>query len=57
VRALDNLGVVLSDIGLRRATLDEVFLKLTGRPAEAAPEAGEDGSDPTTGRKRRRRAA
>ena len=56
VRALDSLGVALSDIGLRRATLDEVFLKLTGRPAEAAPEAGEAGGA-TTGRMRRRRAA
>lgn len=57
VRALDGLGVVLSDIGLRRATLDEVFLKLTGRPAEAEPATGGDGSDPATGGRRRRRAA
>jgi len=57
VRALDSLGVILSDIGLRRATLDEVFLKLTGRPAEAAPETGEDANESNSGRKRRRRAA
>ncbi|HJV08347.1 MAG TPA: ATP-binding cassette domain-containing protein [Acidimicrobiales bacterium] len=39
VRALDGLGLAVSDIGLRRATLDEVFLTLTGRPADAEPEA------------------
>ena len=47
VRALDALGLAVSDIGLRRATLDEVFLSLTGRPAEASPD-GQDGADPTT---------
>jgi ABC-2 type transport system ATP-binding protein len=30
VRALDHLGVPVQDISLRRATLDEVFLTLTG---------------------------
>ena len=30
VRALDETGVELADIGLRRSTLDEVFLQLTG---------------------------
>jgi ABC-2 type transport system ATP-binding protein len=30
VRALDHLGVPVEDISLRRATLDEVFLTLTG---------------------------
>jgi ABC-2 type transport system ATP-binding protein len=53
VRIVDSLGVEVSDIGLRRATLDEVFLKLTGRTAEAAP----DESTPTSGRKRGRPAA
>ncbi|GAA4083246.1 ATP-binding cassette domain-containing protein [Actinomadura miaoliensis] len=34
VRALDDAGVAVADIGLRRPTLDEVFLRLTGeRPA------------------------
>lgn len=37
VRALDAAGIVVDDIGLRRPTLDEVFLNLTGRPATAAP--------------------
>jgi ABC-2 type transport system ATP-binding protein len=30
VRALDRLGVAVEDISLRRPTLDEVFLTLTG---------------------------
>ena len=33
VRALDDAGVVVEDISLRRPTLDEVFLALTGRTA------------------------
>ncbi len=53
VRILDSLGVQVADVGLRRATLDEVFLKLTGRRAEETP----DESAPTTGRKRGRPAA
>ncbi len=53
VRILDSLGVPVADVGLRRATLDEVFLKLTGRPAEEAA----DESTPTAGRKRGRPAA
>ena len=34
VRELDDAGATLSEIGLRQPTLDEVFLALTGRPAE-----------------------
>jgi ABC-2 type transport system ATP-binding protein len=56
VRILDSLGVSVADVGLRRATLDEVFLKLTGRTAEADPEADPDAAAPS-GRKRRRKAA
>lgn len=33
-RSLEDDGVAVEDIGLRRPTLDEVFLQLTGRPAE-----------------------
>ncbi len=33
VQALALAGVAIDDIGLRRPTLDEVFLALTGRPA------------------------
>jgi len=34
IRELDSAGVGVDDIGFRRPTLDEVFLALTGRPAE-----------------------
>jgi ABC-2 type transport system ATP-binding protein len=33
VRAVEDLGLEIDDIGLRRPTLDEVFLSLTGRHA------------------------
>jgi ABC-2 type transport system ATP-binding protein len=33
VQALGGLGIDVDDIGLRRPTLDEVFLKLTGTPS------------------------
>ena len=41
IRELDAAGVEVDDAGFRRPTLDEVFLQLTGRPAEdpAATEA------------------
>jgi ABC-2 type transport system ATP-binding protein len=32
VRRLDGAGIELSDIGIHRATLDDVFLSLTGQP-------------------------
>jgi ABC-2 type transport system ATP-binding protein len=51
VRAMDGLGLEVSDIGLRRATLDEVFLSLTGRPAETAPDDEPDAGRPRRGRK------
>ena len=38
IRDLDAAGVHVDDIGFRRPTLDEVFLSITGRPAEAAAE-------------------
>ncbi|HEX6337540.1 MAG TPA: ATP-binding cassette domain-containing protein [Jiangellaceae bacterium] len=41
VRALHDDGVVVEDIGLRRPTLDEAFLHLTGRPASDQPASGE----------------
>ena len=34
VRLLDDRGISVDDIGLRRPTLDEVFLTLTGHPAD-----------------------
>ncbi|MEU8017420.1 ATP-binding cassette domain-containing protein [Micromonospora parva] len=41
VRALDDAGIAVEDIGLRRATLDEAFLYLTGhRPDETGEAVG-----------------
>ncbi|RCW39693.1 oleandomycin transport system ATP-binding protein [Halopolyspora algeriensis] len=34
VRRLDDSGVVLTELALRNSSLDEVFLSLTGRPAD-----------------------
>ena len=41
VRALDDAGVGVEDIGVRRPTLDDVFIALTGRAAEGEGEAEE----------------
>ncbi len=41
IRELDAAGVHVDDIGFRRPTLDEVFLTLTGRPAEEARDTEE----------------
>ena len=43
IRELDSAEVRVDDIGFRRPTLDEVFLTLTGRPAEEADDAGGGG--------------
>lgn len=48
VRAFDDRHVEILDIGLRRPTLDDVFLQLTGHHAEVGAEQGE-GSDSSTG--------
>jgi ABC-2 type transport system ATP-binding protein len=34
LRALDGQGIAVEDVSLRRPTLDEVFLALTGKPAQ-----------------------
>jgi ABC-2 type transport system ATP-binding protein len=39
IRELDGAGVHVDDIGVRRPTLDEVFLSITGRPAEEREQA------------------
>jgi ABC-2 type transport system ATP-binding protein len=39
VRLLDAAGIGIGDITLRRPTLDDVFLTLTGHPAEPAEPA------------------
>ncbi len=36
LRSLDNAGIGLRDVGLRRPTLDDVFLSLTGHTSEEA---------------------
>ncbi|MFD7052729.1 ATP-binding cassette domain-containing protein [Streptomyces mirabilis] len=36
IRDLDELGIAIDDIGLRRPTLDDVFISLTGHSAEAS---------------------
>jgi ABC-2 type transport system ATP-binding protein len=41
VRELDHAGIVISDVALHRPTLDDVFLALTGRAAEAPSPDGE----------------
>ncbi|WP_194912632.1 ATP-binding cassette domain-containing protein [Catenulispora rubra] len=43
IRELDGLGIKIDDVALRRPTLDDVFLQLTGRSTEH--EDGEDGED------------
>lgn len=54
IRELDTRGVEIDDIGLRRPTLDDVFISLTGHAAEDAVTDGEEnpgtaGSAGTTG--------
>ena len=39
IRDLDEAGIAIDDIALRRPTLDDVFLTLTGHVAEEKPEA------------------
>jgi ABC-2 type transport system ATP-binding protein len=43
IRRLDSAGIRLADIGLRRPTLDDVFLQLTGHEAESGAEAPQPG--------------
>src|SRR6476469_7826504 len=52
VRRLDEQGIVPSDLSLRRPSLDDVFLALTGRGA--TPEQAElDGAAPAGRRSKR----
>jgi ABC-2 type transport system ATP-binding protein len=45
VRLLDGAGIQIGDLALRKPTLDDVFLTLTGHPVEeGAPEASDSGS-------------
>ncbi|MGI5489129.1 ATP-binding cassette domain-containing protein [Microtetraspora malaysiensis] len=45
VRALDDAAVTAEDIAVRRPTLDEVFLQLTGRRADPAPDTTPRGTE------------
>jgi ABC-2 type transport system ATP-binding protein len=36
-RALDDSGIALHDLGIRRPSLDDVFLALTGHATSAGP--------------------
>lgn len=49
IRLLDSAGIEIADIALRRPTLDDVFLALTGHGAE------DEAPEPSTGRGRRGR--
>ena len=49
VRRLDDAGIALADLGIRRPSLDDVFLALTGHTAAAAAED----TKPTPGASRR----
>jgi ABC-2 type transport system ATP-binding protein len=42
LREFDEAGIELQDVGLRRPTLDDVFLSLTGHAAEVAESDPED---------------
>ncbi|MDQ0583132.1 ATP-binding cassette domain-containing protein [Streptomyces rishiriensis] len=42
IRELDSRGIEIDDIGLRRPTLDDVFLSLTGHVAESKAEESEE---------------
>jgi ABC-2 type transport system ATP-binding protein len=42
LRALHDINVEIVDIGVRRPTLDDVFMELTGRAAEDLSGNGEE---------------
>ncbi|MBD0711712.1 MULTISPECIES: ATP-binding cassette domain-containing protein [unclassified Streptomyces] len=50
IRELDAVGVEIDDIGLRRPTLDDVFLSLTGHTAEQREENGGENGEGTAER-------
>ncbi|MEU6392688.1 ATP-binding cassette domain-containing protein [Streptomyces sp. NPDC046939] len=45
IRELDARGIEIDDIGLRRPTLDDVFISLTGHVAEEKPEDADSTGD------------
>ncbi|NUU19882.1 ATP-binding cassette domain-containing protein [Cellulomonas humilata] len=46
LRVLDDAHIGIDDVGLRRPTLDDVFLSLTGHASEEEPEARASEPDP-----------
>lgn len=50
IRELDAQGIEIDDIGLRRPTLDDVFISLTGHAAEAPENAENSGGAESGGR-------
>lgn len=48
VREFEQRTIAVTDIGLRRPTLDDVFLTLTGHRAEEGEDDGTDGRDDAT---------
>ncbi|MFF4173981.1 ATP-binding cassette domain-containing protein [Streptomyces sp. NPDC001744] len=54
IRDLDAAGVGIDDIGLRRPTLDDVFISLTGHAAEQGDEEEDGAPDRPGGRKHTR---
>jgi ABC-2 type transport system ATP-binding protein len=45
VRLLDDADIEVVDVVIRRPTLDDVFLQLTGRTAEAEADGAEEEAD------------
>jgi ABC-2 type transport system ATP-binding protein len=48
LRSLDGESIVLRDVSLRRPTLDDAFLTLTGRVTEPEDGAGDEPADPSS---------
>ncbi|WP_329380152.1 ATP-binding cassette domain-containing protein [Streptomyces sp. NBC_01351] len=59
IRELDGRGIEIDDIGLRRPTLDDVFISLTGHAAEREAEGNgdENGGAPADAKGRKAAAA
>jgi oleandomycin transport system ATP-binding protein len=55
VRRLDDAGIALADLALRRPSLDDVFLQLTGHRAEPRSPADDPVSPPESAPRRGRR--
>jgi ABC-2 type transport system ATP-binding protein len=53
VRRLDSAGIKLADIALRRPSLDDVFLSLTGHAAEGGESSTDGDGDRSRGRRKK----